>query len=154
VTQRTNPPPLVARAMCLRSIFNDLEPMPTRQIENRVHVGRLTVKMDWYDCSRPRGNLGLDLADVDVVCSRIDVTKNDLCSSHGDDLGRRHKSVRCRNHLISSSNAKALEGNEESICTIAYTDAMFDPPKLGKSPFKRPDIGAPDESRCGNYLLN
>jgi hypothetical protein len=31
---------------------------------------------------------------------------------------------------------------------------MFNPAKLGKSLFESPDIRAPNEGGCGNYLLN
>ncbi len=62
--------------------------------------------------------------------------------------------ARRRNHLISCPNAEALEGDEEGIGTVAYTNTMFDPTKLGKSLFKSPDIGASNEGGCGNYLLN
>src|SRR5262245_27153460 len=110
--------------------------------------------MDRYDDFRLRRDLGLNQADIDVVGLRIDVTKNDPRAGRSDGFRSRNETVRRCNHLISYSNAEALEGDEEGIGTIAYTDTMFNPAKPGKSLFESPDIRAPNEGGGGNYLLN
>src|SRR6266849_8066866 len=140
--------------MSLGSVFHNLEPVSARQLQDRVHVGRLTIEMDWDDCFRLRCDLCLNLADIDVVGLRIDVAKNDLRAGRGDCFRRCNEAVRRCNYLIAYPNAKTLERDEQGIGPVAYTDTMFDLTKPSKSLFESPDIGASNKGGCGNDLLN
>src|SRR6202023_593430 len=68
VSQRTGPLAFVASAMSLTSVFNNNQPVSLSQLQNRIHISWMTIKMDRDDGFRTRGNGFLECGDVYRVC--------------------------------------------------------------------------------------
>src|SRR4029077_5443750 len=52
VTKATDTAAFVLSPMCFRRVFEDKQAMFTRDRNDRVHVGRMTVKVYWNDAFR------------------------------------------------------------------------------------------------------
>src|SRR5438128_108202 len=101
ITHRACPLPMVAGAMCLCGIFDDLKTMSLRDREHRVHIGGLAVKMDRYDGSAVGAKMTLDLIRIDVVSPWIDIHKNRRCPRMNNCFSGGNKAVRRYNDFIS-----------------------------------------------------
>src|SRR5262245_52031257 len=68
--------PVIAGAVRLSRVFDNSKSSPPGYFQNRIHIGRLSVKMNRNDGFGLRGDVFLDLSDIDIVGTWIDVGKN------------------------------------------------------------------------------
>src|SRR4051794_14774079 len=96
--------------MRLGGILDDDETTPAADLHNRIHVGRVPKQMDRHDGSRPCGDYGLDLGDIEGIGDRIYIDKHRYRAHipNGRDAGDKREGR--RDDLV----ARAYSGSEET----------------------------------------
>src|SRR4051794_39453437 len=73
---RARPPSIVRRADRLRGIFNYGDSVSLPDLEQRIHLGALAVKMDRHDDFRSRRDRVRYARWIEVVSARIDIDED------------------------------------------------------------------------------
>ena len=87
--------------MCLGCVFDNIQAARARGLQNRIHVRRLTEKMDGNDRLGPLRYGLFQPGGVHGVGAFIDIDKHRLCAAIGNRLSGRHERGRYRDHFIS-----------------------------------------------------
>jgi hypothetical protein len=77
VSKRSNVSPPVSGKMRLATILHDPKIVSSGDRHDRIHIGRLTVKMDWNNAHCGGGDLSLDIVGIDRERFLICVTEYD-----------------------------------------------------------------------------
>ena len=109
VTDTAGAPTLVFGAMGLRGVFDDHQLVTSRDLENRIHVGALTIEMHQQNSARALGNGGFDLAYVDVEGGGVDIHEYRGCADVTDGRDGGIKRERNGDHFIAWSDARGQQ---------------------------------------------
>src|SRR4051812_817776 len=104
MTHRAGALPFVFGAMRLSRIFNDKKTMRSRELENWIHVGRLTVKMNGNNCLGPFGERLLQPGRVHRVSTFVNVDEHRPSCTVGNCFSGSHEGVWNRDDFVTRSN--------------------------------------------------
>ena len=71
MTDRSQKPPLVKAALCMRHILDHFESVFLGDLHNRIHIGGMSAVVDRDDSLGPLGDAMLDIARVHRQCLRV-----------------------------------------------------------------------------------
>ena len=144
VSQAAGPFSLIAGAMGLGRVLDNLELIPGGQGIDRVHVRRLPVKMNRHDRLRARGNRPFDEARVDIIGVRRRFHRHRGGAVVGNGEPRGDVGIGRHNHLIPLADTVSAQNEGKSIKTIAHPYAVVCPAVGGEFLFKGSDLGPQD----------
>ena len=127
VCERRNRKALVLRAMGLRRIPDDLEPVLPCDRQDRIHIGRLAVQVHRDYRLRSRRDLLLELLHVHQVGVGINVDEHDPRTRHLDGLRRRDEAVRNRDHFVARADAECPQRDVQRVGAVGDTNALRTP---------------------------
>src|SRR5271163_3714406 len=151
--------------MSLASVFNHDETVAIGKVLNRIHVGDLSIEMDWNHgsdgpaaslanefprlvCSALHLEILLKFVGVHVVCSLIDIDELRSGSSLRNRLGGRNKRVRHCDHHVAGLYVAGDEGEPQSVGTAADCNGKVCLAKSRECLFKSLHHGTTDETSC------
>ena len=105
--------------MCLSGIFNNKESACPCKFQNRIHVRRLTEKVNRNDRFGSLRHALLQFRRVHRECVRIHIHKHGSSFAVSNGLGRRNKCIRDRDYFVAFTNSKRQESKPKRICPIA-----------------------------------
>ena len=111
--------------MRLCSIFNYFQIVFSSNIRNTVHVGRLSIQVNGYDCAGIGCYCLLDLFGANIVCASIRLNRNGRCTDNRNSQPGSYKCMCWYNDLISQANSIATQNQMQGIQAIAHSYAVF-----------------------------
>lgn len=116
--------PFVSRAMSLRGILDQPQSMPTRNLQQGIQVGRLTVKMCWKDDLGSRrdggfGPLGIEIMGAGI---RLDRNRRPPCQGHREPGG--DIAVARYDHFVPRTHIQGSKDQVQSIEAVSNSDTM------------------------------
>ncbi len=105
ISKRTNSSPVVFGSVSLGSVFHDKQAVPAREFRYRIHVCRLTKKMDRNDRLRSWRNSLFHHRRIHRVSALVHIDEHGSSPTIGDRLGGSHERVWHRDHLVTWSDA-------------------------------------------------
>ena len=124
VAERAGPSPLVFGPMRLGRVFDDVEAARARNLKNRVHVRRLTEKMDGNDRLGPLRYGLFQTGRVHGVGAFININKHRLCAAIGNRLSSRHERAGNREHFVSRPDPQCEECQPKRLRAAPDADGM------------------------------
>src|SRR5436190_5516296 len=140
--------------MRLTSIFDNNKVVLLRKVQNRIHIGGLSVQMDWYNRGNnplrsllnqlPRFPINLAVAlqvfaqflRVHGVSIFMNVHEGDVQAGLGDSFCRCDKRIRYSHREASWLNPGSQQGEPQSIRPAVYSNTILSTAKLRKLALK------------------
>ncbi len=123
----------IARAVRLRGVFDEGEPVLATERANGVRVAGMSEEIDAGDRLRPCGHRLSRLLDVELPVL-VAVDEDDSCTHADDRQDRGDERVRRSDHLVAGSDANRLVREREAGGPGGDAHAMVD--AAGVSPFR------------------
>jgi len=113
------------RALRLRGVFNDHQPVPLRNRGERLHRCGLAVEVNGDDRPGARGDGGLDGGRVDEQELVVDVDENRDGADPGRGLGRRDERVDGNDDLVAGADADGPQGEFDGVGAVGHSNAVL-----------------------------
>ena len=147
VAHRAAPPPVVLGAVRLARVLDDGDALAPRDVENRVHVGRLAVQVHGNDGFRPRGDGGFELRRIHRPIARLDVHEHRRGARVFDGRDGGHEGVRDGDHFVAASDAGGEQRQVQGARAAVDADGVARVAIGGKRLLERGHRRAEDELR-------
>lgn len=136
VADRTDRAPAVLRAMRLRAVFNDVQPMFLSLGHDAIHLARPAGQMNGDDGLGARRQHRCNGFRRNILCVAVHISK-DRCGAGVDDGGHRcQKGARCNNHFIAYAYAQRDQGNIQSYRAVRHRHGVAGTCPCGKFRFE------------------
>jgi len=99
--------------MGLAGIFDDRQIVPSRNVQDRLHVGGHAVDMDGHDRARARCDLLRDALGIEAECVRLDVHEDGDAVVVEDGGGRGPEGEGGDDHLVARLQTDAGQRHVE-----------------------------------------
>ena len=109
IAEGTDRPPLVAGAVGLGAVLDDLQTVLPAQLQQRVDVAGPAGEVDGDDRLRPRGDQRTDRFGAQVLAHRIDIGDDRGGAAHDDAARRGDEGAGGGDHLVAGADAVAGE---------------------------------------------
>ena len=123
-TATTDPLAPVPRAMRLRRIVDQQQPVVRGNGCHRIKIGRLAIQMRRQDRLGARGDRGLDPRRVEIVRRRIGLDRHRRRAGHANRQLCRDIAVARNDHFIARANVRRLQREVERVEPVSDPDAM------------------------------
>ena len=118
-------PAFVLCAVSLSGILDDKEAVCARELQNRIHVRRLSEKVNRNDRFGSCRETPLQLGRVHRERGFVHVDERRPSFAIRNGLGCRDECVRDRDDFIAFSNPKRYEGEPKRVRAIAHADGVL-----------------------------
>ncbi len=135
--------------MRLGAILDHLQPVPRRNLHQRVQIDALAVQVNRHDRLGLRRNRRLDLADVHQEIVVPDIDENRAGAENLDGRNRRHRGVRHRDDLVARANPRRRQRDIDRVGTAVDTDAAIHP-DIGRHRAFEGDTFRPENELAGS----
>ena len=113
--------------MGLRGVLDNNKPARACDLNNRIHVGWLTEKVDGDDRFRSRGDRLFDQSRVHCVGQRVDIDEHRLCSAKRDGLCGSHERIWDGNDFVSDPIPDARSASQSASVPLPTPMAYSQP---------------------------
>jgi hypothetical protein len=110
VAEAARHPALVGRPHSLGGVLDDHQAVLFRDLQDRIHVGHLTVQVDRHDRLGARGDLGLDQGRIDVEGARVVVDQHHGRAAIGHRVAGGDVGEAGDDHLVARADAHGDKG--------------------------------------------
>ncbi len=148
-SQPAHPAPPVERAMGLRRILDQPQPVAVAQPQHAVDVERPAVEVDADDAARARGDTRRGVGGIEVEGGSVDVAEDRHAAGEEHGLGGGEEAEGGDDHLVADAGADAesAQGKDQRVGAVGDAHAGLDPEKAGElalelSHFRTEDEGA------------
>ena len=144
---------LVGRAVSLGAVLDDFQVVLFRKLGNPVHPASLTVEVDRHNRLCPRGYRGFDFVGIDVEGFKLRVNKHRrrACVAYRENRG--NEGICRHDYLVVSADTERLERHNQSVESVADSDAVFCADVLSKSLLKGFVLGSVYIPRAFEHTL-
>ena len=116
---------LVFSTLCLRTVFQDKQAVPARNLQDRIHVRTLAEQMDGKDYLGPGRDGGFQLVNVHQVRAGIDIHEYRRRTGRHDSRNRRDGRVRHRDYLIPRTDAERIQCQDDGVGSVVAAHAIL-----------------------------
>jgi hypothetical protein len=124
IPNRADGLPVPRGAQRVRTVFDDDEAVPSRDLENRLHVARQPVEVGRDDRARARRDDALDRAGIDRERSRVHIGKDRREAGDASQLGNHPERQRGKDDLRTLRQVERLQQIPERHATVRRGDRV------------------------------
>ena len=125
IAQGAGPPSAHARALGLRHVLDDLEAMLGGQRHDRVHVGRLPIKVNRHDRPRPGRQGSGDPVGIDVRSAGRRLDRHHLCPDRRHGEPGRDIGIGRHDDFVAGAEVPGAQHEFQCLEAIAQSHAML-----------------------------
>ena len=118
--------------MRLRGVLKYEQSLLLRHGIDRIHVGRLAVKVDRYDRARPGRDCGFDARRVDVEAGWYRLDRDDGCPAGGNRKPGSDEGMAGHDDLIAWADAGSAQREDQRFKPVTHANTVPGPAVVGK----------------------